>query len=380
MNPTRTHTGSNRPESVAHPARARERTRRQTPDGIEQRLLARARAAGLASHDRIVVGFSGGRDSLALAAALRWVQTSLGVEPLLVHVDHRLRASSAEEAIGAASLADSLNLAFQIVVVSTRPTDIHPGVGVEEAARRERYRSLFAVAKDCGARAVVTAHHRGDQAETVLLHLLRGGGVHGAAGMAERSPPPVPDATSPRDISLELLECEPWLWRPLLTEPREVIESYVAKLALAPIEDPSNDDPSLRRNALRHEVLPVLEAHFPGAEAALARYATLAAEDDRALEAIALRLLKEGVDPGGRLETAPLRTQTPAIQWRVIRRWLAKATDASMLSAERTDAVLLLAQSRRGGTALEIGEGWTVRLERGMLRAERTASRQGEGP
>jgi len=340
--------------------------------------LARARVAGFTSHDRIVVGFSGGRDSLALAAALRWVQASLGVEPVLVHVDHRLRASSAEEAMGAASLADSLNLALQIVAVSTTPTDVHPGVGVEEAARRERYRRLFAVAEHCGARVVATAHHRGDQAETVLLHLLRGGGVHGAAGMAERSPSPVPGTASPRDISPDQLESEPWLWRPLLNEPREVIEAYVVKLGLAPIEDPSNDDPTLRRNALRHEVLPELEDHFPGAEAALARYATLAAEDDRALEAIALRVLEKGVDPGGRLAAAPLRTQTPAIQRRVIRRWLGESMGASMLSAERTDAVLLLAQSGRGGTSLEIGEGWTVRLERGMLRSERTASRHGE--
>ena len=325
------------------------------------------------------MGFSGGRDSLTLAAGLRWVQVSLGVEPVLVHVDHRLRASSAEEAMGAASLADSLNLALEIVAVSTMPTDVHPGVGVEEAARRERYRSLFAVAERCGARAVATAHHRGDQAETVLLHLLRGGGVHGAAGMAERSPSPVPGAAAAHDISLEHLETEPWLWRPLLHEPRQVIEAYVAKLGLVPIEDPSNDDPSLRRNALRQEVLPLLETHFPGAEAALARYATLAAEDDRALEAIALRLLGEGVDPGGRLAVAPLRTQTAASQRRVIRRWLAQATSASMLSAERTDAVLLLAQSGRGGTALEIGEGWTVRLERGMLHAEQAESRHREG-
>jgi tRNA(Ile)-lysidine synthase len=379
VNPTTNNTRGNRSEITAPPAKTRGRTRRQTPDGIEQRLLARARGAGFTSHDRIVVGFSGGRDSLALAAALRWVEASLGVEPLLVHVDHRLRASSAEEALGAARLADSLNLAFEIVAVSSTPTDTHPGVGVEEAARRERYRSLFAVAGRCGARAVATAHHRGDQAETVLLHLLRGGGVHGAAGMAERSPSPVPSTALPHDISPERLKTEPWLWRPLLNEPREVIESYAAKLGLAPIEDPSNDDPSLRRNALRHEVLPVLEVHFPGAEVALARYATLAAEDDRALEAIALRLLGEGVDPGGRLVTAPLRSQTPAIQRRVIRRWLAESTGASMLSAERTDAVLQLAQSGRGGTALEIGEGWTVRLERGMLNAERAASRHGEG-
>jgi tRNA(Ile)-lysidine synthase len=206
--------------------------------------------------------------------------------------------------------------------------------------------------------------------------------VHGAAGMAERSPSPFPVPCSPRDISPEHLITQPWLWRPLLNEPREVIEAYVAKLGLSPIEDPSNADTTLRRNALRHEVLPVLESFVPGAEAALARYAALAAEDDRALEAIAVRLLGEGVDPGGRLAAALVRAQSLAIQRRVIRRWLATTTDLSSLSAERTDAILLLAQSRSGGKALEIGEGWTVRLERGKLRAERTASQQleGEGP
>jgi tRNA(Ile)-lysidine synthase len=251
---------------------------------------------------------------------------------------------------------------------------------VEEAARRARYRSLFAVARRRGASAVATAHHRGDQAETVLLHLLRGSGVHGAAAMAVRSPLPIPATDLPRDISLENLETLPWLWRPFLNEPREVIEAYVAKLGLTPIEDPSNTDTTFRRNALRHEVLPVLESLIPGAEAALARYAALAAEDDRALEAIAVRLLGEGVDPGGRLAAAPVRAQSVAIQRRVIRRWLAETTDLSSLSAERTDAILLLAQLRSRGKALEIGEGWTVRLERGMLRVERTANRNEESP
>jgi tRNA(Ile)-lysidine synthase len=200
--------------------------------------------------------------------------------------------------------------------------------------------------------------------------------------MAERSPSPIVATGPSRDISQENPPGERWLWRPLLSEPREVIDVYVAKLGLAPVEDPSNEDTTLRRNALRHEVLPVLETHFPGAAAALSRYADLAAEDDRALEAIALSQLREGVDPGGRLVAASLRGQPVAIQRRVIRRWLVEATGLSELSAERTDAALLLGQSGRGGTALEIGVGWTVRLERGMLRAERTANRhlEGEGP
>ena len=355
---------------------SRVRTDRQTPDGFEQRLLTRARAAGFAAGDRIVVGFSGGRDSLALAAGLRWVRSSLNVEPVLVHIDHRLRPSSSEEAKHAANLAASLNLEFQAVAISAPPTVTHAGVGMEEAARRERYRGLFGVASRCEARAVATAHHRDDQAETVLLHLLRGGGVRGAAAMAECSPPPFLESGPTHDISHENLKtgARAWLWRPLLSESREVITAYVAKLGVAPIEDPSNSDTALRRNALRHELLPALESYFPGAAAALARYAALAAEDDRALQGLAIPALREGVDPGGRLAIASLREQPPAIQRRMIRGWLEDATDGSWLSSERTEAVLLLARSGRGGAALEIGEGWTVCLKSGMLRTERTAS------
>ena len=366
-------------------------TRRRTPHGLEQRVLARARDAGFESADRIVVGFSGGRDSLALAAALRWVQRTLGIEVLLVHVDHQLRTTSGEEAKRAESLADALGMEFRAVPIATSPTAVHPGVGMEEAARRERYHILFETAIRNRARAVATAHHQEDQAETVLLHLLRGGGVHGAAGMAERAaapfqvpvPVPVPDPPGPSNISREQRDSEadtaPWLWRPLLAEPREVITAYVQGIGLEPIEDPSNDDTTLRRNALRHEVLPALEHHFPRAAAALARYAALAAEDDRALEDVALSTLDEVIDQGGLLATAPLRVKPLAIQRRVIRLWLAEITGSSGFTAERTDAVLALAGAKQGGQAIEIGEGWTVRRERGMLRADKTGSHDEEG-
>ncbi|MBW3634417.1 MAG: tRNA lysidine(34) synthetase TilS, partial [Chloroflexi bacterium] len=201
-------------------------TRRQTPHGLEQRVLARARDAGFEPADRIVVGFSGGRDSLALAATLHWVQRMLGIEALLVHVDHQLRMTSGEDARRAESLAEALGMEFRAVAVAAPPIAVHPGVGVEEAARRERYHILFETAIQNRARAVATAHHQGDQAETVLLHLLRGGGVHGAAGMAERAAAPfqVPDSPGGSNISHEHwvpgAHAAPWLWRPLLAEPR----------------------------------------------------------------------------------------------------------------------------------------------------------------
>jgi tRNA(Ile)-lysidine synthase len=337
---------------------------------LAQRVLARARAAGFNSGDRLVVGFSGGRDSLALAAALRQAGTALGIEPTLVHVDHRLRPSSGDEAARARQLAVALDLPFQTIPVQEPLSATHPGVGVEEAARRERYRMLRETAIAQDARAVATGHHQEDQAETVLLHLLRGGGVHGAAGMAERAPLPVSaNQPSPRDISQEL--CQPWLWRPFLSEPRAVIDDYVRRLGLDPIEDPSNQDVSLRRNALRHQVMPLLEEHFPGAAAALNRYSCLAAEDDRVLQQIADELLARATEPGRELAVAVLREQPLALRRRAVRTWLMRTTEVSAVTANRVEAVLQLAEAGRGGSVVEIGEGWTVRLGRGMLHAER---------
>ncbi len=165
----------------------------------------------------------------------------------------------------------------------------------------------------------------------------------------------------------------------MLTEPREVITAFVQLIGLEPIEDPSNDDTTLRRNALRHDVLPVLERHFPQASAALARYAALAAEDDRVLEDIALSVLDQVIDPGGFLAIAPLSEQPLAIQRRVTRGWLMTVTGSSALTAERTDAVLALVRSQQGGQSIEIGEGWTVRREGGMLRAGKAGSYDGQG-
>ncbi|MGH2615387.1 MAG: tRNA lysidine(34) synthetase TilS, partial [Thermomicrobiales bacterium] len=355
---------------------ARPPRKRPAPHGLEQRLLARARDVGFARDDRLVVAFSGGRDSLALAAALRWTDDVLGIEPVLVHVDHRLRASSATEAARADHLANALDLPLQVLTVTEPLRQRHPHVGLEEAARRERYRLLFATAEQIRARAVATAHHEQDQAETVLLHLLRGGGVHGAVGMGERSAAPVP-ARSTSDISPE--NSVPWLWRPFLEESREAINEYVAALGLDWIEDSSNADEALRRNALRRRVLPLLEEQFPGATAALARYGRLAAADDEALEHYAQAALGTEVDPGGRFSMATLRNQPLGVQRRMVRRWLGQVTGSNAFTAERTDAVVALARGASRGGRIEIGEDWTVRREGGMLRVT-TAGSEGEEP
>jgi tRNA(Ile)-lysidine synthetase-like protein len=349
----------------------------RTPGGFEQRLLERTRAAGLRPGDRVVVAFSGGRDSLALAAALRWAGRRLSVELRLVHVDHGLRDASASEAARAVALARALGLSCRVVRLEQHPAAVHLGVGLEEAARRERYRALCDAASAVGVSAVATAHHEQDQAETVLLHLLRGAGVHGAAAMAERSAYPSPVSGSPNDISQQ--SSFPWLWRPLLHESRTAIDEYVDTLGLEPIEDPSNLDLSLRRNRLRRQLLPRVEECVPGATAALARFAELAAEDDLLLDNLADVALPDVVASDGALHAAALLRQPLALQRRIVRRWLEATLPPVTLSMERTEAVLGLARSRGGNGGIEIGGRWTIRRQRGMLRATRERERERGG-
>jgi tRNA(Ile)-lysidine synthase len=183
-------------------------------------------------------------------------------------------------------------------------------------------------------------------------------------------------ATTPSNISQETPS--PFLWRPLLTESRAAIDTYLANLGLQPILDPSNEDRALRRNALRHDVLPMLEQRVPGAAAALARYAALAAEDDALLDALAAAALARSVDRNGGLGTASLLAHHVALRRRIVRSWLENATGSASFSMDRIDAVLRLARSGQSGTTIEIGEGWTVRRERAMLRVGGAGERERE--
>lgn len=308
----------------------------------------------------VVVGFSAGPDSLALAAALGRVAPVLGLNLLLVHVDHRLRAESPAEQTAAAALAADLGLAFRARAIDEVPSAAHPGVGPEEAVRRERYRLLAETCREVGAACLALAHHRDDQAETVLLHLLRGAGLTGARAMAEWVVRPVPWWHETAGPPLAL-------WRPLLAEPRVALRAYVGQRQLAPLADPSNDDPTFRRNALRHRLLPLLDEIQPGAAATLARYAELVAADDEALDVWAESARAAAADADGSLRLASLRDVPVAIARRVVRQWLAAAVGRTDVPAERVDA--LLGRGARGGR-LEIGEGVAVVAQRGRLRVE----------
>jgi tRNA(Ile)-lysidine synthetase-like protein len=325
--------------------------------GLEQRVLARWRADGGGSGATVVVGFSGGADSLALAALLGRLADRGGPRPVLVHVDHGLRAASAAEAEHAAELAASLALPLQIRRLSADPRTTHPGVGLEEAARRERYRAIAEVVAERGALAVALAHHREDQAETVLLHLLRGAGLAGAAGMAGWTRLDLPWWDDRRGAAWQLS-----IWRPLLDEAKATVRAYADRLGLEPIVDPTNEDCRLRRNALRHEILPALEQVVPGASAALTRFATLAAAEDAYLADAAAAAYRRAVTATGDLSRRALAGEPVALRRRVIRRWLREFAPTCSPTADRTDALLELIDRSESGRAIEIGNHVTVRV------------------
>src|SRR5574343_619401 len=209
--------------------------------------VGRFLATRVAPDERLVVGLSGGRDSVVLLHLL----AKLGFAGRLsaIHVHHGLSPNADAWSRFCADYCASLSVPLAIHHVSV---DTSSGLGLEAAARKARYSVFGSADADC----LLLGHHRGDQAETVLLNLLRGSGVTGAAGMPlER-----------RFGRLRLL-------RPLLDTSRVEIEAYAVSAGLAWIDDESNADTALTRNFLRHEAMAALVQRFPATEASLAHAA-----------------------------------------------------------------------------------------------------------
>jgi tRNA(Ile)-lysidine synthase len=226
----------------------------------------RAGLAGLAPGDLVLAACSGGADSLALAAALAHEAPRLGLRGGGVTVDHGLQDGSAARAAQVAALLGRLGL--DPVRVATVTVASGPGHGgPEAAARTARYAALEQVAEQTGAAAVLLAHSRDDQAETVLLGLARGSGARALAGMPAR---------------------RGRLRRPLLGLSRAALREACQALQLEPWDDPHNFDPTYARARVRHQALPALEAALgPGIAEALARSAAQLSADCAALDAIA---------------------------------------------------------------------------------------------
>ena len=268
------------------------------------RLVADRAARALAAAgvplpgDAVAVAVSGGADSLALLHALRTLAGPRGWRLHVVTVDHGLRQGSAADAAFVAGHARELGLTVRVVALAAAELARHRAAGPEGAARAARYAALHAAADEAGCAWLATGHTRDDQAETVVLQLMRGTGPDGLAGMAVRTGR---------------------VLRPLLSVSRAETHACCAALRVAWRADPSNDDPRFLRNAVRGQVLPLLEQLRPGATAALARTAGLARDDrDWAETAAAAALAALAVaDPGGEPPAEPVearRDENPGVR------------------------------------------------------------------
>ena len=245
---------------------------------------------------RVWLAFSGGLDSTTLLHLLH----AQGIKNLrALHIHHGLQDSADAWARQCQSQCRKLKVPCEVLYVKIDRAD---SAGPEAAARMARYKAL-------GSRmqpgdVLVTAHHRDDQAETVLLRLLRGAGVAGLAAMR-------PVTSLAQGI----------LWRPLLQTPRMDILAYAKSAKLKWIEDPHNHAPRYARSFLRQDIMPRLQKHWPQADVSLARAAEHCAEANELLDELALQDLS-GLRQGKALGVAALQALNSARRRNALRCWL----------------------------------------------------------
>ncbi len=253
---------------------------------------------------RIVVGFSGGRDSVALLQALVELKSKRHSpidDILAVHVHHALSPHANRWVRFCRRMAESMGVAFKVTHVMVKTT----GEGVEAAARRVRYDALCAAARSFEADMVMTAHHEDDRLETFLIQWMRGCGVDGLASF--------PLVRQEEDVALV---------RPFIHCPRALLERYIELKALEWIEDESNADTTYMRNAIRHNVLPVMDTIRPGFRAAAARGVELVAQTAELLKEVAVEDLSRVVNAQNEIEIAKLLALSPMRQTLALRAWI----------------------------------------------------------
>ncbi len=292
---------------------ARQQTPSTAPGDLPARLVAVWPAAAWRDV-HVLAAVSGGADSMALVRAMLEAKRLAGGAGKLFagHVNHGLRGAESEaDQAWLVQQCGVLGVPLEVRRAETAAHAAAVGDGLEAAAREDRYRLLVEMAEAIGARYVVTAHTRDDQAETVLFRLLRGSGLRGLAGMRP---------TRPLSPTVALV-------RPLLDCTREELRGYLESLGQSWREDRTNDDLHHARNRLRHEALPYLREHFNAeADAAIVRSAALLGEVNELVEGLAAELLGRcersagvGEGTGVTLSVAPLDYQPQLLVAEVLR-------------------------------------------------------------
>lgn len=320
----------------------------------------------------VIVAVSGGADSTALLLALASLidTKKLDVKLTVAHLDHGLRGKlSKDDARWVAQLAEKLGFRSSLGRIDVKKRAGKTADNLEQAARRARYEFLQQVAHKQGAQLVLTAHTMDDQAETVLMNLLRGSGIDGLGGM--------------EPVRLLSNKDKTMLARPLLRWARRTdTEAYCQEIGAGNKTDEMNFDEKFLRVRVRRQLLPLMETYNSRVVGALSRTALLLREDAAALSLMADEVLERATEktttkspsrsdvknkvPSLRVDV--LAKAQPSLRLRALRQWIAGGRgDLRRLELVHVLAVEQLLKGSRGGRVVELPGGARVSRQRGLL-------------
>lgn len=248
------------------------------------------------------IAYSGGGDSNLLLFLFKTLRDEgiLSTPFSAIHINHGLQEASNEWETRCATQCNIWNIPFQVERLNLK---IKPKESIESVAREQRYAALSAIVQE--DEYVVTGHHADDQAETVLVQLLRGAGPKGLSGMPEKT-----------------VLGKGFLWRPLLSFPKKMLHEYALAQQIEWIEDPSNNDVRFTRNFLRHSIMPLLKERWPTVELTLSRVAQHCAGTEKIIEEVTSQDLLVVKTPENTLLVDELKKFTVERQRQIIRQWI----------------------------------------------------------
>jgi len=323
--------------------------------GAIERALARA---GVRSGSSLLVGLSGGADSVALISALLELRARLGLKIAAAHLNHRIRGAESDRD---EEFVRELCARLDVELFVERAPGLGAGANLEERAREVRREFLLRVADRIGAEFVALGHHRDDQAETVLMRLMRGAGAAGMAAMAERGPGK--------------------LIRPMLSISRAEIREYLDARGIAFVEDTSNSSRDILRNRIRAELMPMIEREYaPGISGRLVELASETRSLDELVSEIAARELDAMRVSGGALDVSGFGAVNRAVQAVAIRLYLAERMGSlrGISRAHVEDALHLILE---GGPSdsIDLPGEWRAEREYNLFRLVNSRKRKAEG-
>lgn len=331
----------------------------------ETKILEKVRKSGLiVENSTIVVGVSGGPDSLTLLHVLLELREEANLHIIPVHVNHGLRENADREERHLTDICVEWGIPCVVKRIDCRGIARKRKCSLEEAGREERYRIFSAVAKEAQESGVpkdriciAVAHNADDQCETVLQRIVRGTGIHGLRGIP---------FTRKDEQGFTII-------RPLLSVARKEIEAYVQEQGLEPNYDETNQETEYTRNRIRLELIPYLEEQLnPGVRESLRTLSEIAAMEDDYMERETERCFQEAQENRADvLDVMKLQALHPAMEYRVLDRFLKQAVEADSIGKNILDNAVRMVRSENPSAKMNLPGGYVLKRQYNQLVLDR---------